>query len=147
MFVSCSAGGKETASRETWKSFFFTFQWGKSLNIKPLFHWKLRSQWPPSANEIDTKSMKWTWPMRAPKRGDQTQPIFRLLTLDSHWIRGCSLVSSTRKSHVGGITQRKGVCVAEYRLLKECRKGNENLKRFQLHIKSQPGGGQETNHS
>ena len=49
--------------------------------VKPIFHWKLGSQWLPNANEIDTNNMECTWPMQAPMPGDPTQIIFHWLAL------------------------------------------------------------------
>ena len=37
--------------------------------------------WLPNANEINTKSMKCTWPTPGPRVWDPTPPIFHLLTL------------------------------------------------------------------
>ena len=55
--------------------------------LNPIFHRKLGSRWVTISNEIDINIMKCTWPMRAPTRGDPTQPIFHLFTLGSHWAR------------------------------------------------------------
>ena len=53
----------------------------KQINLKPIFHWKLRSRWLPNANEIDTNNIKYTCPTRAPMPGDPMQPIFHWLAL------------------------------------------------------------------
>ena len=111
----------------------------KGITFKPIFHWTLRSRWLPSANEIDTKNMKCTWPTRAPTLGDPLQPIFHLLALGvcvggnanfGVCVRGNANFRVLRYQHVGifnaklgvgGIAQREpptqGICAAvEYRL-------------------------------
>ena len=88
----------------------------------------------PNANEIDTKNMKCTWPMRAPMQGDPTRPIFHVLALGlrwvreaSHWVREAFQIPTCwylqhKSLGLGELpntrTQSERVCVAvEYRLI------------------------------
>ena len=81
-----------------------------AISLKPIFHWKLGWRWLPNADEINTKNMKCTWPMPAPRVGDPTPSIVHLLasgvgvggnTNFSVCIWGNTDFSVSRYQHVG----------------------------------------------
>ena len=109
------------------------------MSLKPIFHWKWGLRWLPNANEIYTKKMKCTWPLK--KFAFWTQR--HLYSTD--WRRGLasevtqitpdarvcigSKIQTMQNSGVGGTAQRQPrcqvLCVAvEYRLKAPCRMSN-----------------------
>ena len=52
-----------------------------SKTVKPIFYWKLNSDWLTNTDEMGTNNMKSTWPTPVPRVGDSTPPIFHLLVL------------------------------------------------------------------
>ena len=77
--------------------------------LKPIFHWKLGLRWLPNANEIDTKNMKCTCPMRLAicVGGARVSDTNRL-------------VSPTRIARVWGLYQREAP-TREFRVAVEYR--------------------------